>query len=155
MQNIPIRTAEGREIRSAFVAGCADWQLLAADYSQIELRVLAHYSHDEVLQRAFAEDRDIHALVASQVYGVRLDEVTKQMRRSAKAVNFGVIYGQSAFGLAKSLEISQKDAAQFIDAYFAQYVGVKKLCQKGTRGVSAKWLCYDYSRTPSRCPWNT
>jgi len=130
LQNIPIRTPEGREIRSAFVPGPARWRLLTADYSQIELRVLAHYSHDEVLQRAFAQDRDIHALVASQVYGVSLDEVTSQLRRSAKAVNFGVIYGQSPFGLAKALEISQEDAAQFIDAYFAQYTGVENFVRK-------------------------
>ena len=130
LQNIPIRTAEGREIRSAFVPPGADWQLLAADYSQIELRVLAHYSHDEALQCAFAQHQDIHALVASQVYGVRLDEVTSQMRRSAKAVNFGVIYGQSAFGLAKALEISKEEAAQFIEAYFVQYAGVKNFVEK-------------------------
>jgi DNA polymerase-1 len=124
LQNIPIRTAEGREIRSAFVAGPAGWKLLAADYSQIELRILAHYSEDEALCAAFDRDEDIHSLVASQVFGVPLEEVTSAMRRSAKAVNFGVIYGQSPFGLAKGLGISQEEAAKFIDGYFATYRGV-------------------------------
>jgi DNA polymerase-1 len=124
LQNIPIRTDEGREIRSAFLPGEPGWRFLAADYSQIELRVLAHYSGDEALQLAFREDRDIHAQVAAEVYGVRLDEVTRDMRRSAKAVNFGVIYGQSPFGLAKALGIPKEDAAQFIDKYFARYAGV-------------------------------
>jgi DNA polymerase-1 len=124
LQNIPVRTAEGREIRSAFLPGHPGWKLLAADYSQIELRVLAHFSGDAALQQAFAEDRDIHALVASEVHGVPLTDVTKDMRRSAKAVNFGVIYGQSPFGLAKSLGIPTEEAARFIAAYFARYPGV-------------------------------
>ena len=101
LQNIPVRTEEGREIRSAFVPGHEGWVLLAADYSQIELRVLAHFSGDARLCEAFARDEDIHARVASQVNGVPLDKVTPEMRRAAKAVNFGVIYGQSPFGLAR------------------------------------------------------
>jgi DNA polymerase-1 len=124
LQNIPIRTDEGREIRSAFVAGPPGWKLLSADYSQIELRILAHYSQDPALCAAFDRDEDIHTLVASQVFGVPLGEVTSAMRRSAKAVNFGVIYGQSPFGLAKGLGISQEEAAAFIDGYFATYRGV-------------------------------
>src|SRR5262245_9881911 len=124
LQNIPIRTEQGRAIRSAFLPGSAGWQLLTADYSQIELRVLAHFSGDATLRQAFADDRDIHAQVASEVHGVPLDEVTSAMRRSAKAVNFGVIYGQSPFGLAKSLGIEQNEAAMFIDRYFAGYPGV-------------------------------
>ncbi|MEX2091110.1 MAG: DNA polymerase I [Pirellulales bacterium] len=124
LQNIPIRTEEGREIRSAFVAGRPGWKLLAADYSQIELRILAHLSEDPALCEAFARDEDIHTLVASQVFGVEQAEVTSEMRRKAKAVNFGIIYGQSSFGLAKSLDISQEEAAAFIDAYFARYSGV-------------------------------
>ncbi|HEX4129409.1 MAG TPA: DNA polymerase I [Pirellulales bacterium] len=124
LQNIPIRTDTGREIRSAFLPGEKDWLLLAADYSQIELRVLAHFSHDAVLSEAFARDEDIHTLVASQVYNVALDAVTREMRRAAKAVNFGIIYGQSAFGLARALEIEQTRAAEFIDAYFTRYPGV-------------------------------
>lgn len=130
LQNIPVRTDEGREIRSAFLPGEDGWKLLAADYSQIELRVLAHFCEDPTLQKAFAEDQDIHALVASEVYGVPLEEVTREMRRSAKAVNFGVIYGQSPFGLAKSLDIDQEQAAGFIDAYFARYPRVDEFVAK-------------------------
>jgi DNA polymerase-1 len=126
LQNIPIRTEEGREIRSAFVAGQPGWKLLAADYSQIELRILAHYSEDPALCEAFARDDDIHTLVAGQVFGIDQAEVTSDMRRKAKAVNFGIIYGQSSFGLAKSLDISQDEAAAFIDAYFVRYSGVGK-----------------------------
>jgi DNA polymerase-1 len=123
LQNIPIRTEEGREIRSAFVAAPGH-KLLAADYSQIELRILAHYSEDPALCEAFAHNEDIHTLVASQVFGVDAVEVTSAMRRKAKAVNFGIIYGQSSFGLAKALDISQEEAAAFIDGYFARYKGV-------------------------------
>lgn len=130
LQNIPIRTESGREIRSAFLPGHEGWQLLAADYSQIELRVLAHFSGDETLCKAFAADEDIHALVASQVYSVPLAEVTGSMRRAAKAVNFGVIYGQSPFGLAKTLNISQEEAARFINEYFDRYPGVENFLAK-------------------------
>lgn len=125
LQNIPVRTEAGREIRSAFVAGEPGWLILAADYSQIELRVLAHFSRDENLCEAFRRDEDIHAQVAGQVYGVPLEEVTADMRRQAKAVNFGVIYGQTAWGLAKQLGIDKEEAAQFIDAYFAGYPGIE------------------------------
>jgi DNA polymerase I len=130
LQNIPVRTDEGREIRGAFTAGEAGWKLITADYSQIELRVLAHFSGDEALQRAFAADEDIHAMVASEVYGVPLHEMTRELRRGAKAVNFGVIYGQSSFGLAKSLDIDQTQAAEFIAAYFARYPGVEDFMQR-------------------------
>jgi DNA polymerase-1 len=126
LQNIPVRTEEGREIRSAFVPGEPGWVLMAADYSQIELRVLAHYCQDQQLREAFARDEDIHARVASQVYGVPLGEVTEGMRRHAKTVNFGVLYGQSPFGLAKQLAISQEEASKFIDAYFGGYPGIEK-----------------------------
>jgi len=126
LQNIPVRTEAGREIRSAFVPGEEGWVLLAADYSQIELRVLAHFSGDERLCEAFARDEDIHARVAGQVYGVPLEEVTGQMRRQAKAVNFGVIYGQSPFGLARQLGIDKQAAAEFIDTYFEGYPGIEK-----------------------------
>jgi DNA polymerase-1 len=125
LQNIPIRTAEGREIRSAFIPSEEGWKLLAADYSQVELRVLAHFSQDETLQQAFVDDEDIHSNVAAEVYDVPVDEVTVEMRRGAKAVNFGVIYGQSAFGLAKALGIENSEAAEFIDSYFRQYPGVE------------------------------
>lgn len=125
LQNIPIRTEAGREIRSAFTAGAVGWQLLTADYSQIELRVLAHFSEDQTLCDAFAGGQDIHTLVASQVNHVALEDVTSEMRRGAKAVNFGIIYGQSPFGLAKSLGISKEEAAKFIHEYFARYPGVE------------------------------
>ena len=130
LQNIPVRTRDGREIRAAFIPGHAGWQLLCADYSQIELRVLAHFSRDEALVACFCRRRDIHAQVASEVYGVPLAEVTAEMRRAAKAINFGVIYGQSPFGLAKSLSIEKSEAAAFIDAYFERYPGVDKFMEK-------------------------
>jgi DNA polymerase-1 len=126
LQNIPVRTTEGREIRSAFVAQEPYDLLLAADYSQVELRVLAHFSEDSQLCRAFEEDEDIHRRVAGEVYGVKLEEVTSEMRRQAKAVNFGVIYGQSAFGLARQLGIFQDEAAEFIDAYFEGYPRIRE-----------------------------
>lgn len=125
LQNIPVRTDEGREIRSAFRPDPSDWTLLTADYSQIELRVLAHYCGDPALREAFEKNQDIHQRVAAEVYGVEPEAVTKSMRRSAKAINFGIVYGQSPFGLAKSLQISKEDAAAFIDAYFARYPGVQ------------------------------
>ncbi|GAB4138990.1 DNA polymerase I [Thermopirellula anaerolimosa] len=129
LQNIPIRTEEGRAIRTAFVAD-EGWVLLSADYSQIELRILAHLSNDEQLCRAFSEDRDIHSAVAAEVFGIPPDAVTSEMRRRAKAVNFGVIYGQTPFGLAKQLRISQDEAAQFIDSYFARYPGINRFFEK-------------------------
>ncbi|GAB6165719.1 DNA polymerase I [Thermostilla marina] len=129
LQNIPIRTEEGREIRSAFTAE-PGYVLIAADYSQIELRMLAHLSQDEQLTSAFERGEDIHAKVASQVFGVPLSEVTADMRRQAKAVNFGVIYGQSPFGLAKQLKISQDEAAAFIDAYFRSYPGIARFLEE-------------------------
>ena len=140
LQNIPIRSEEGREIRSAFLPGQPDWLLLAADYSQIELRVLAHFSGDETLLAAFERDEDIHARVASQVHNVSLEEVTSEMRRVAKAVNFGVIYGQSPFGLSKMLDIPQDEAARFIDAYFNGYPGVEKFLREVL--VECRWQGY-------------
>ena len=119
LQNIPVRTEMGREIRSAFVPGQQGWLLLAADYSQIELRILAHYSGDERLCAAFENNQDIHTQVAAEVNNIPLEEVTEAMRRQAKVVNFGVIYGQSATGLARGLGIEKVAAAGFIDAYFA------------------------------------
>jgi DNA polymerase-1 len=133
LQNIPIRTEQGREIRSAFLPGHDGWRLMTADYSQIELRVLAHFSGDTTLRQAFADDRDIHAQVASEVYGVPIEEVTSGQRRNAKAVNFGIIYGQSPFGLAKSLGIEQREAAEFIDRYFARYPGVDQFLMQTLR----------------------
>lgn len=126
LQNIPVRTEEGRKVREAFLPSQPDWRLLCADYSQIELRMLAHFSGDEAMIAAFAEDRDIHTAVAAQVHCVSLDSVDSEMRRVAKAVNFGVIYGQSPFGLAAALGISQEAAGKFIDDYFAKYAGVDR-----------------------------
>jgi len=137
LQNIPIRTREGRAIRSAFLPGPPAWKLLSADYSQIELRVLAHFSRDETLCAAFARGDDIHTQVASQVFGVPFSEVTSEMRRRAKAVNFGVLYGQSAFGLANSLDIAQDEAAAFIAAYFERYPGVDKFLAEILEGCRA------------------
>jgi DNA polymerase-1 len=125
LQNIPIRTEMGRRIREAFVAGDGN-VLLAADYSQVELRILAHYCQDEALIEAFHNGEDIHRSVAAKVNGVDPAEVTAEQRSAAKAVNFGLIYGQGAFGLASSLGIARSDAQTFIDAYFKQYPGIRR-----------------------------
>lgn len=123
LQNIPIRSAEGRRIRQAFIAR-PGYQLIAADYSQIELRIMAHLSDDAGLLSAFAEGKDIHQATASEIFGVGLDDVTTEQRRSAKAVNFGLIYGMSAFGLAKQLNVARGIAQEYIDLYFSRYPGV-------------------------------
>jgi len=136
LQNIPIRTEEGRKVRQAFVAP-EGYKILAADYSQIELRIMAHLSQDEGLLQAFAQGEDIHKAAAAQVYGVALADVTTDMRRSAKAVNFGLIYGMSAFGLAKQLHIGRNEAQDFIDRYFATYPGVKRYMDN-TRSEAAE-----------------
>ena len=125
LQNIPIRTPEGRRIRQAFVAPSGH-VLLAADYSQIELRIMAHLSGDESLLRAFAEDRDIHAATAAEVFGAADGKVTADQRRAAKAINFGLIYGMSAFGLARQLGIDRGSAQSYVDLYFQRYPGVKR-----------------------------
>lgn len=125
LQNIPIRTERGRGVRKAFIPRKEGWTLLSADYSQIELRIMAELSGDENMLAAFEQGLDIHRATAARVYGVSLDQVTSDMRRNAKAVNFGIIYGQSAFGLSQSLGIPRKEAANIIDQYFAQYTGVR------------------------------
>jgi len=125
LQNIPIRTEEGRRIRRAFIAP-KGYKMLAADYSQVELRIMAHLSSDESLLRAFTEGADIHSATAAEVFGVNLDQVTKDQRRSAKAINFGLIYGMSAFGLAKQLDVGRAEAQTYIDLYFSRYPGVKQ-----------------------------
>ncbi|VFM94954.1 MAG: DNA polymerase I [Candidatus Kentron sp. G] len=124
LQNIPIRTLEGRRIRQAFIAP-PGFRLLAVDYSQIELRIMAHLSGDEGLKRAFSEGRDVHAATAAEVFGGSVEEVTKEQRRRAKAINFGLLYGMSAFGLARQLGIGRTEAQQYIDRYFQRYPGVK------------------------------
>jgi DNA polymerase-1 len=126
LQNIPIRTELGSKIRSAFVPETKTGCILSADYSQIELRLLAHFSKDRALMAAFAADQDIHRFVASQIYGVPIEEVTDEMRSHCKAVNFGIIYGQGAFGLSRSIGTSQAEAKKFIDDYFARYSSIRK-----------------------------
>jgi len=125
LQNIPIRSAEGRKIRQAFIAPPAH-KIVAADYSQIELRIMAHLSADEGLLRAFSQGEDIHKATAAEVFGVELGQVTQELRRSAKAINFGLIYGMSSFGLAKQLGLGRNQAQDYIDLYFARYPGVKQ-----------------------------
>jgi DNA polymerase-1 len=138
LQNIPVRTPEGRRIRQAFVAP-AGWRIVAADYSQIELRIMAHLSGDAGLIDAFAKGHDVHRATAAEVFGVGLAEVSDLQRRSAKAINFGLIYGMSAFGLAKQLSVGRGEAQAYIDRYFARYPGVQAYMERvraeaGTRG---------------------
>ena len=138
LQNIPIRTERGREIRKAFVARDKDFVLLSADYSQIELRIIAELSQDPGMLEAFNSGEDIHAATASKVYGVSLTEVTSDMRRNAKMVNFGIIYGISAFGLADRLNISRTEAKGIIDNYFRQYSHVKEYMDNSIENARAK-----------------
>lgn len=126
LQNIPIRLEEGRKIRKVFVSSEENWYILAADYSQIELRVLAHMSGDEKLMEAFHEGQDVHTKTAMDVFDVSKDDVTDTMRRNAKAVNFGIVYGISDYGLSQNLGITRKEAQSFIDKYFETYPNVKR-----------------------------
>ena len=142
LQNIPIRTEEGRRVRRAFLAS-AGGKLLCADYSQIELRMLAHFSQDAALRRAFREGTDIHTAVAAEIFGVAESAVDSDMRRIAKAVNFGVIYGQSPFGLAAAFGIPQPEAARFIESYFAKYRGRRSYLTS----ILAECLATGYART--------
>ncbi|WP_338921285.1 DNA polymerase I [Pseudomonas silesiensis] len=136
LQNIPIRTAEGRRIRQAFVAP-KGYKLLAADYSQIELRIMAHLAKDEGLLYAFRNDLDVHKATAAEVFGVELEAVTTDQRRSAKAINFGLIYGMSAFGLAKQIGVDRKQSQAYIDRYFTRYPGVLEYMER-TRAQAAE-----------------
>jgi DNA polymerase-1 len=129
LQNIPVRTEEGREIRRAFVADSGNL-LISADYSQIELRILAHYSKDEALLEAFSKGEDIHLRTAAEIFGVQADEVSAEMRRQAKAINFGIIYGMSSFRLAKDLGIPQKTGREIIERYFERYQGVRSYVEE-------------------------
>jgi DNA polymerase-1 len=137
LQNIPIRTSEGRRIREAFIAppGAV---IVSADYSQIELRIMAHLSGDEGLLRAFAEGRDIHAATAAEVFAVDLDAVTSEQRRYAKVINFGLIYGMSAFGLAAQLGVERGAAQQYMDRYFARYPGVAAYMERTRADARSK-----------------
>ncbi|UCH53224.1 MAG: DNA polymerase I, partial [Pseudomonadota bacterium] len=134
LQNIPVRTAEGRRIRQAFIAA-PGYKILSADYSQIELRIMAHLSGDAGLQQAFRGNQDVHRATAAEVFGVGLDQVTEEMRRNAKAINFGLIYGMSAFGLARQLKIERAAAQAYVDLYFARYPGVKDFMER-TRALA-------------------
>ncbi|WP_313454742.1 DNA polymerase I [Pseudomonas sp.] len=136
LQNIPIRTAEGRRIRQAFIAS-PGYKLLAADYSQIELRIMAHLAKDEGLLHAFRNDLDVHRATAAEVFNVALEEVSNDQRRSAKAINFGLIYGMSAFGLAKQIGVDRKQSQDYIDRYFARYPGVLAYMER-TRAQAAE-----------------
>jgi DNA polymerase-1 len=136
LQNIPVRSEAGLKIRSAFKPQKSGWSFVSADYSQIELRLLAHLSEDPVLMKAFKEGEDIHAYTASLVYDIPLKEVSSEMRQKAKAVNFGILYGQQAFGLSQGLKIDYKEAATFIEKYFERYKRVKEFlefCKEGAR----------------------
>jgi DNA polymerase I len=132
LQNIPIRTKEGRRIRQAFVAPPGH-SLVAADYSQIELRIMAHLSGDASLLRAFAEDRDVHQATAAEVFAIPLGSVSADQRRSAKAINFGLMYGMSAFGLARQLGIGRGEAQKYMDLYFERYPGVRRYMEETRR----------------------
>ncbi|MGH8494453.1 MAG: DNA polymerase I [Moraxellaceae bacterium] len=136
LQNIPIRTEEGRKIRQAFIAP-PGWKVMAADYSQIELRIMAHLSEDEGLLNAFRHGEDVHKATAAEVFGVPIAEVTSDQRRNAKAINFGLIYGMSAFGLAKQLGIGRNEAQSYVDMYFTRYPGVKRYMES-TRALAAE-----------------
>jgi len=136
LQNIPIRTEEGRQVRKAFIAP-SGYQLIAADYSQIELRIMAHLSSDAGLLSAFAQGLDIHKATAAEVFGQSLEAVTLEQRRSAKAINFGLIYGMSAFGLARQLNIGRGDAQSYIDLYFERYPGVLDYMER-TKALAAE-----------------
>ena len=130
LQNIPIRTERGRKIREAFIPRNDDFLLLSADYSQIELRIMAHMSEDANMVEAFMEGADIHTATAAKVFGVLEEEVTRELRSRAKAVNFGLIYGQTAFGLSQGLGISRGEAKEIMDSYFAKYPGIRTCMDK-------------------------
>jgi len=136
LQNIPIRTEEGRRVRNGFIAAKGN-VLLSVDYSQIELRIVAHMAQDESMLAAFRAGQDIHATTAAAIYGIPLEQVTKEMRRHAKAINFGLIYGMSSFGLMRSTELTLAEAENFVKAYFQQFPGVKKYLD-GIRELAAK-----------------
>ncbi len=129
LQNIPVRNEEGRRIRQAFIAR-ADYLIVSADYSQIELRIMAHLSRDKGLLTAFAEGKDIHRATAAEVFGLPLESVTNEQRRSAKAINFGLIYGMSAFGFSRQLNIPRKESQKYMDLYFERYPGVLEYMER-------------------------
>ena len=147
LQNIPIRTPEGRRVREAFIAPPGH-VIMSADYSQIELRIMAHISEDPALLRAFAEGIDVHRATASEVFGVPVPEVSAEQRRYAKVINFGLIYGMGAFGLASNLGIEQKAAKDYIDRYFARFAGVKRYMDETRVKAREQGLRRDRVRPP-------
>lgn len=126
LQNIPIRTEKGRQVRSAFVPRNKDYLFMSADYSQIELRIAASFAKDEIMIEAFRSGRDIHSTTAAKVFKVPLEKVTPDMRRKAKEVNFGILYGSTAFGLSQNLQTSRKEAAEIIESYFTEFPAIKR-----------------------------
>ena len=154
LQNIPIRTPEGRRIRQAFIAPKGQ-MLLAADYSQIELRIMAHLSADPGLVNAFSKEQDVHRATAAEVFGLALDEVTPDQRRSAKAINFGLMYGMSAFGLAKQLGISRGEAQEYVNLYFDRYPGVKTFMDDIREKASADGFVETVLVAACICPRST
>ena len=126
LQNIPIRTDKGREIRKAFICENSDYVMIAADYSQIELRVIASLSNDKNMIKAFNNDIDIHSSTASKIFNVRIDEITREQRSNAKTVNFGIIYGVSAFGLSNQTDLTRTESKEIIDSYYEAYPDLKK-----------------------------
>lgn len=138
LQNIPIRLEEGRKLRKVFQATQEDWLLLSADYSQIELRILAHYSKDPILCESFLIGEDVHRRTAAEVFDVVLNEVNSDMRRKAKAVNFGLMYGLTDFGLARDLTISRKEAKYYISQYFERYSGVHRYLEEAVAEAKEK-----------------
>jgi len=147
LQNIPVRTTEGRRIREAFVAspGCV---LVSADYSQIELRIMAHISEDANMLKAFADGEDIHRATAAEIFGVALTEVSSEQRRYAKVINFGLIYGMSAFGLAGNLGVERSAAQMYIDKYFQRFSGVKQFMDNTRQESQGQRLCRNRVRSP-------
>ena len=137
LQNIPIRNEEGRRIRQAFIAN-KGYKIVAADYSQIELRIMAHLANDEGMITAFAEGKDIHRATAAEIFGLALDQVTSEQRRSAKAINFGLIYGMSEFGLSNQLGISRADAKKYMERYFQRYPAVQQFMTDIRESASEK-----------------
>tara|TARA_B100000424_G_scaffold235035_1_gene199184 strand:+ start:35 stop:886 length:852 start_codon:yes stop_codon:yes gene_type:complete len=138
LQNIPIKTDLGKKTRRAFIPRKGSNYILAADYSQIELRIIADFSGDEAMINAFNDNQDIHSTTASKVFGVKLDDVTSDMRRRAKEVNFGIIYGISAFGLSQNLNISRSEAKEIIDSYFEKFTKVKEYMSKSIQDAKEK-----------------
>ena len=146
LQNIPIRENEGKELRKIFIPRDGNI-FIDADYSQIELRLLAHFSGCKELIEAYNSNKDIHAVTASQVFGIKIDEVTEKLRRAAKAVNFGIIYGISAFGLAERLNISRSEAKRLIEDYMATYPMIQEYISGIIKKRARRWLCDNVHRS--------